>query len=132
MLYDIFCCDTVLSHFRCSHHLYLYTLVYYGIVVIVQLREAMRKEAEKQQKRHDDEVSRGRDIHEFNKQFKILSAQEARTQAEQDAILLHYAMQKEREKDAEEKAKRDGAREASRTYKKYLEEQMVKEAEDTG
>ena len=92
----------------------------------------MRKEAEKQQKRHDDEVSRGREIHEFNKQFKILSAQEARTQAEQDAILLHYAMQKEREKDAEEKAKREGAREAARTYKKYLEEQMVKEAEDTG
>ena len=92
----------------------------------------MRKEAEKQQKRHDDEVSRGSEIHEFNKQFKILSAQEARTQAEQDAILLHYAMQKEREKDAEEKAKRDGAREAARTYKKYLEEQMVKEAEDTG
>ena len=76
------------------------------------------------------QVARGREIHEYNKQFKIISAEEARVQAEQDAILLNYALHKEREKEAEEKAKREGAREAARTYKKYLEEQMIKEAED--
>jgi len=97
---------------------------------LTECREAMRKEAEKQKKRHDDEVARGREIQEYNKQFKIISAEEARVQAEQDAILLNYALQKEREKEAEEKAKREGAREAARTYKKYLGEQMVKEAED--
>ena len=75
-------------------------------------------------------MARGREIHEYNKQFKIISAEEARVQAEQDAILLNYALHKEREKEAEEKAKREGAREAARTYKKYLEEQMIKEAED--
>lgn len=98
---------------------------------LADCREAMRKEAEKQKRRHDDEVARGREIHDYNKQFKIISAEEARIQAEQDAILLNYALQKEREKDAEERAKRDGAREAARTYKTYLQEQMVKEAEDT-
>jgi len=97
---------------------------------LAECREAMRQDAEKQKKRHDDEVARGREIQEYNKQFKIISAEEARVQAEQDAILLNYALQKEREQLAAEKAKRESGRQAALMYKKYLEEQMVKEAED--
>jgi hypothetical protein len=57
--------------------------------------------------------------------------QELAVQREQDSILLDYALRKEREKAAEEEAKRNANRQAAQQYKKYLELQMQKEAEDT-
>lgn len=46
-------------------------------------------------------------------------------------ILLDFAIRKEQEQIAEEEAKRNANRQAALQYKKYLEEQMVKEKEDT-
>jgi Trichohyalin-plectin-homology domain len=91
----------------------------------------MRVESEKMKKRSDDERARGREILEYNKQFKILAAEEARVQRLQDQLLIDYAIQKEKEQDAAEEAKRIADRESGLQYRKYLEEQMVKEAEDT-
>lgn len=46
-------------------------------------------------------------------------------------ILLSHALDKERRQIAYEESRNQAAREASIQYKKYLEEQMIKEAEDT-
>jgi hypothetical protein len=56
---------------------------------------------------------------------------EASVEKEHNAILLEYALRKESEQIAREEAKKHANREASLKYKKFLEEQMVKEAEDT-
>lgn len=50
---------------------------------------------------------------------------------EQNTILLDYALRKEAEQIAFEEAKKHANREAALKYKKFLEEQMIKEAEDT-
>ena len=76
----------------------------------------MRIEAEKMKKRHDDDFARGREILEYNKQFKILAAEEARLQRHHDEILLKYALQKEHEADAAEETKRLANREAAKRY----------------
>ncbi len=68
---------------------------------------------------------------EFNKQAKLIREEEASIEREENAILLDYALRKEQEQIAAEEAKRLANRQAALKYKKFLEEQMVKEAEDT-
>lgn len=70
-------------------------------------------------------------MREFNEQFKEYTAEQDRIKRQQDAILLDYALRKEREANEAEEAKRIANRDAAIQYRRYLEEQMVKEAEDT-
>lgn len=44
--------------------------------------------------------------------------------------MLNYALTKEAEQIASEEAKKNSAKQAAILYKKYLEEQMIKEAQD--
>jgi hypothetical protein len=67
----------------------------------------------------------------FNLENKRIKDSEVAIDAEHDAILLDYALRKEQEANAAEEAKRVANRQAAMQYRKYLEEQMIKEAEDT-
>lgn len=67
----------------------------------------------------------------LNSQVKSVRLEEERVRREQDKYLIAYAIAKEKEAEAEEKAKRDADKEAAKNYRKYLEAQMIKEAEDT-
>lgn len=68
---------------------------------------------------------------EYNAAYRDVRDEEARVEREHDAILLDYALRREREAEAAEEAKRNADRDAAKRYRRYLEEQMVKEAEDT-
>jgi hypothetical protein len=48
----------------------------------------------------------------------------------QDVALLRFALAKEREQQEAEEAKKNANRQAAKEYKKYLEQQMVRDAED--
>lgn len=98
---------------------------------IRRIREAIAAEEALQKKKSDEAKQRGKEVLQFNAQFKIIEAERLREEAEQNAILLEYAMRKEREQIAAEEAKKNAARNASLQFRKYLEEQMIKEAEDT-
>jgi hypothetical protein len=82
-------------------------------------------------RRREEAHERGRDVVEFNKETKKIRDAESSIDKEQNAILLEYALRKESEQIATEEAKKHANREAALKYKKFLEEQMVKEAEDT-
>ena len=90
----------------------------------------MRQDEENIQKKIMDDKSRGKGILEFNSQQKELMEQQLIQQKYHDDILLKYALQKEKSQiEAEEKKKRMN-RNAGQQYKRYLEEQMQKEAEN--
>ena len=91
----------------------------------------MQEEEALQKRRVETDRARGREVREFNAQHKVLTAEQERIKREQDSILLDYALRKEREANEAEEAKRQANRQAAVQYRKYLEEQMVKEAEDT-
>ena len=55
---------------------------------------------------------------------------EERMRKAQDVALLQYALAKEREQQEAEEAKKNATRQAAREYKKYLELQMIRDAED--
>ncbi len=96
-----------------------------------QLRSEIDADEALQKKRHDDAYRRGREVLQFNALNKSIKDSEAHIEKDHDAILLDYALRKEQEANAAEEAKRNANRQASMQYRKYLEEQMVKEAEDT-
>mgnify|MGYP003386929883 CR=1 FL=1 len=72
----------------------------------------------------------GREVLKFNAHAKAIAYEESKQDAVEDAVLLNYALTKEQEQIAAEDAKKQGARAAAAVYKKYLEEQMLKEAEN--
>jgi hypothetical protein len=84
-----------------------------------------------QRQRQEDAYARGRDVLEYNAAYRMVRDEESRVEREQDAILLDYALRKEHETEAAEEAKRNADRHAAMKYRRYLEEQMIKEAEDT-
>eukprot|EP01039_Chlorochromonas_danica_P001728 gene1728-1888_t len=98
---------------------------------LTRLRQEMEEEDRLQRQRLQESYSRGKEILAFNAENKKIKEEEGLIDREQDAILLDYALRKEQEAIAEEEAKRIADREAAKVYRKYLEEQMVKEAEDT-
>lgn len=97
---------------------------------IRECNEAIALENAKQQARHDEAHRRGRETAEFNKTFKIIAAEEAAREREQNAILLKYAMDTDAARIAEEEGQKAAWAAAARQQRKYLEELMVKEAED--
>lgn len=68
---------------------------------------------------------------QFNLEEKRVRDSESHIEADHDAILLDYALRKERAQIEAEEAKRNANKQAALQYRKYLEEQMIKEAEDT-
>lgn len=91
----------------------------------------MYTEEQIQKRRQEQERARGREIRRLNEEHKLLAAEQQYVQREQDGILLEYALRKERDANEAEEAKRAANRQAAVQYRKYLEEQMVKEAEDS-
>jgi len=86
-------------------------------------REALKKQ---------QAVQRGREVLAFNSQFQQMAREKEAVEFERDSILLNNALKLEREQLAMEQEKRRAGAEAARQYRKYLEELMVKEAEDSG
>lgn len=84
-----------------------------------------------QRKRHHDAVQRGKEVQQLNAQVKAVKLEEQRTERLQDNYLLDYAIAQEKKAEAEEEAKRHANKLAAQKFKKFLEAQMVKEAEDT-
>jgi len=77
-------------------------------------------------------VDRGREVLVFNAQFQQMSREKEAQEFERDTLLLNNALKLEREQLAMEAEKRKAGAEAAKQYRKYLEELMVKEAEDDG
>ena len=75
--------------------------------------------------------ARGRAVMQFNLEEKRIRDAESTIDRQHDAILLDYALRKEREQIEAEEFKKNADRQAALQYRKYLEEQMIKEAEDT-
>lgn len=98
---------------------------------IRQIRALIQEEEDKQHRRREEETKRGREVYAFNEQYKDIIEEEKRAEKQQDAILLDYALRKEREQLTAEEMKRQASKEAAKHFRKYLEEQMQKEAEDT-
>lgn len=67
----------------------------------------------------------------YNEGYKRYVEEEKAVEREQDAILLDYALRKEKESISAEEMKKRASHEAARRYRAYLEEQMKKEAIDT-
>lgn len=95
------------------------------------MREEIEAVEAEQRARQEADYARGRAVLEFNSAYRVIREEEAAVEREQDAILLDYALRKEHETEAAEEAKRNADRLAAMKYRRYLEEQMVKEAEDT-
>lgn len=84
-----------------------------------------------QRQRQLDAVQRGKEVQRLNAQMKAVRLEEKRMERMQDNYLLDYAIAQEKKAEAEEEAKRRANKEAAQKFKKFLEMQMVKEAEDT-
>lgn len=97
---------------------------------INECREALAAEAALQQKLKQDSYLAGKEVLKFNEKYKSVRRDEEALERKQDTQLLNYALRKEREAIAEEEAKRQGQKEAAQLYRKYLEEMMIKDAED--
>jgi hypothetical protein len=98
---------------------------------IRRIREAITEDEAIQKRRSDEARARGAATVEYNKVFKEIEAEEKSKQQRENEILLEYALRKEREQIAREEAKKNAAKNAAMEFRRYLEEQMVREAEDT-
>jgi hypothetical protein len=99
---------------------------------IAQCNAAIQAEIEKTREKKADAVARGKDVLVFNAKYKDVAVEKARIEAEQDAVLLEHALAEERARIALEKQKAEAGADAARQYRVYLQEMMVKEAEDNG
>lgn len=97
---------------------------------IAKIKAGIAEDNAKDMKRVQDAIDLGTEVKAYNMQNQGKAAQDAAIEKEQDAILLAYALRKENEAKAAEQAKKDNAKNAAKAYQKYLEEQMVKEAQD--
>jgi len=98
---------------------------------LTRLRMEIEREEQIENNRRHDAYQRGREVLQFNAENRKYRYEEVQVEKERDAILLDYALRKEKEAEAAEEAKRNANKQASLQFKKYLEDQMIKEAEDT-
>ena len=98
---------------------------------IRECNEAIAAEEAKQKGRHDLAHRMGKETSEFNKQFRIIAAETAAKEREQNSILLNYALEQERLRIQEEEDAKNAWTAAAKQQRKYLEELMVREAQDT-
>lgn len=97
---------------------------------IAEVKEALAKEAAHERKLKEDAHARGKATQQYNAQFFGVRRDEEELEKRQDKQLLSYALRKEREQIAAEEARKEGQKQAALQYRKYLEELMIKEAED--
>jgi len=97
---------------------------------IAMIRQQLADERALQSERQEKARQAGKEVLRFNAEARAVAAEESKKGAVEDAILLDYALKKERGQIAAEEAKRQGAKQAAAIYRKYLEEQMIREAED--
>jgi hypothetical protein len=83
-----------------------------------------------QQHRQDDERRRRLEVLEYNARYKAVILEKDKVQRQQDEYLLQYALERESAAISSENQKKNADRAAAAQYRKYLEEQMIKEAED--
>jgi hypothetical protein len=95
------------------------------------IKQAIADEKAKQRQKQIDAHESGKAVIEFNATYKEIDEEKARVQVEQDAILLDYALEKERSEIAAEEEKRRAGADAAKQYTKYLQMMMIKEAEDS-
>lgn len=95
-----------------------------------ELANALAEEADKEAKIKENAYIRGHEVREYNEARLGTRAAEKKVQLERDQVLLRYAIAKEQQDEAREQAKRDGEKQAMKTYQNYLKEQMIKEKED--
>ena len=98
---------------------------------IQECRDAINAEQEKLRKIREEAYQRGKAVQVFNATYKDIAKEKERVAADQDKILLDYALENERLQIKAENDKRKAGAEAAKQYRKYLEALMVKEAEDT-
>mmetsp|Transcript_13080 Transcript_13080/g.11851 ORF Transcript_13080/g.11851 Transcript_13080/m.11851 type:complete len:481 (+) Transcript_13080:63-1505(+) len=98
---------------------------------IAMIRQALKEEEEIINKKREEERLRGKEILEFNEQYKELIKLEDEIDKQNDAILLDYALKKEKQIIESEELKKLAHKESALQYKQYLQEQMKKEAIDT-
>lgn len=98
---------------------------------LANIRREIAMDEEIQRKRHQDAVERGKEVQKLNAQVKAVKLEEDRIERMQENYLLDYALAQEKKAEAEEEAKRQANKEAAQKFRKFLEMQMVKEAEDT-
>jgi len=89
--------------------------------------EEAREAAKKQQA-----VERGKEVLAFNAKFQEMAKEKDAIEFERDTMLLNNALKLEREQLEIENEKKKAGAEAAKQYRKYLEELMIKEAEDDG
>ena len=99
---------------------------------IEECNAAIAAEKAKDQQKRKDAVRQGREVLEFNAKFQDQAKDAAAVEFERDTILLNNTLKLEREQIAAENKKKQEGAQAARMYRKYLEELMIKEAEDTG
>lgn len=97
-------------------------------IEINTIRKQLAEEREIQNERQRKAKEAGKEVLRFNAEQRAIRKEESKRDAIEDAILLNYALTKEQEQIAAEEAKKNSARNAAALYKKYLEEQMIKEA----
>lgn len=97
---------------------------------IRMIRDALAEEERLQQQRQKEAADRRKEVLKANAGVKEVEEAEERMRKAQDIALLQYALAKEREQQAAEEAKKNATRQAAREYKKYLELQMIRDAED--
>lgn len=95
------------------------------------VRHAIQEEEEFLKRKKEEEYARVREVMQYNRTNKNQYQEEKEIEKAHDAILLEYALRKEREKIAEEEAKKHEGLEAAKQYRKYLEDLMIKEKVDT-
>lgn len=99
---------------------------------IAECNAAIAAEEEKERKRKQDAIDRGKEVLAFNAKYKDFAEENRRIEAEQDKQLLEHALELERARIASEKQKAKAGADAAKQYRQYLQEMMIKEAEDNG
>ena len=97
---------------------------------IAAIKDALAKEEEMLRKRLEDERLQRKEVLEYNARYNAVIKERQRIERLQDEYLLRYALEKEAEEIAAESAKKNANKAAAAQYRKYLEEQMIKESED--
>lgn len=101
-------------------------------VEIAEVNAAIVADKDMERRKKLDEINRGKEVLEFNAKYKDIAAEKAKTEAEHDKLLLDHALELERARIASEKEKAKAGADAAKQYRAYLQEMMIKEAEDNG
>eukprot|EP00520_Triparma_pacifica_P007033 CAMPEP_0118653246 /NCGR_PEP_ID=MMETSP0785-20121206/11733_1 /TAXON_ID=91992 /ORGANISM="Bolidomonas pacifica, Strain CCMP 1866" /LENGTH=473 /DNA_ID=CAMNT_0006545785 /DNA_START=265 /DNA_END=1684 /DNA_ORIENTATION=+ len=89
------------------------------------------EERKKQQRLLEEAYARGKATREFNQANTGKFEKQKAIERRQDALLLDYAIEKKKAEIHKEWMKKQNEKEQAQKYRKFLEEQMIKEAEDT-